>query len=147
MLETGRHQTIHGLEHLDKVINIDQKAIGRTPRSNPATYTKVFDFIRDFFAQLPESNMRGYKKGRYSFNVKGGRCEGCRGDGYIKVEMHFLADVYVPCETCRGKRFNDATLEIKIQGPFHRRCAGPVGHPGAGSFSKPSAHQVVSWTP
>jgi excinuclease ABC subunit A len=115
MLETGRHQTIHGLEHLDKVINIDQKAIGRTPRSNPATYTKVFDFIRDFFAQLPESNMRGYKKGRYSFNVKGGRCEGCNGDGYIKVEMHFLADVYVPCETCRGKRFNDATLEIKYK--------------------------------
>jgi excinuclease ABC subunit A len=116
MLETGRHQAIEGLEHLDKVINIDQKAIGRTPRSNPATYTKVFDFIRDFFARLPESNMRGYKKGRYSFNVKGGRCEGCNGDGYIKVEMHFLADVYVPCETCRGKRFNDATLEIKYKG-------------------------------
>ncbi|WP_320416513.1 excinuclease ABC subunit UvrA [Desulfosarcina sp.] len=115
MLETGRHKAIHGLEHLDKVINIDQKAIGRTPRSNPATYTKVFDFIRDFFAQLPESNMRGYKKGRYSFNVKGGRCEACNGDGYIKVEMHFLADVYVPCETCRGKRFNDATLEIKYK--------------------------------
>jgi excinuclease ABC subunit A len=97
------------------VINIDQKAIGRTPRSNPATYTKVFDHIRDFFAQLPESNMRGYKKGRYSFNVKGGRCEACHGDGYIKVEMHFLADVYVPCETCRGKRFNDATLEISYK--------------------------------
>jgi excinuclease ABC subunit A len=115
MLETGRHKAIHGLAHLDKVINIDQKAIGRTPRSNPATYTKVFDFIRDFFARLPESNMRGYKKGRYSFNVKGGRCEACHGDGYIKVEMHFLADVYVPCETCRGKRFNDATLEIRYK--------------------------------
>jgi excinuclease ABC subunit A len=115
LLETGQHKAIHGLEHLDKVINIDQKAIGRTPRSNPATYTKVFDFIRDFFAQLPESNMRGYKKGRYSFNVKGGRCEACRGDGYIKVEMHFLADVYVPCEICRGKRFNDATLEIRYK--------------------------------
>ena len=115
MLETGRHKAIHGLQHLDKVINIDQKAIGRTPRSNPATYTKVFDHIRDFFAQLPESNLRGYRKGRYSFNVKGGRCEACSGDGYIKVEMHFLADVYVPCETCRGKRFNDATLEIKYK--------------------------------
>ncbi len=116
LLETGRHKGIKGLSHLDKVINIDQKAIGRTPRSNPATYTKVFDHIRDFFAQLPESNMRGYKKGRYSFNVKGGRCESCSGDGYIKVEMHFLADVYVPCETCRGKRFNDATLEIRYKG-------------------------------
>ncbi len=114
-LEIGRHAAITGLEHLDKVINIDQKAIGRTPRSNPATYTKVFDFIRDFFARLPESNMRGYKKGRYSFNVKGGRCEACSGDGYIKVEMHFLADVYVPCEACRGKRFNDATLEIRYK--------------------------------
>ena len=115
LLETGQHKQIEGLSHLDKVINIDQKAIGRTPRSNPATYTKVFDFIRDFFAQLPESNMRGYKKGRYSFNVKGGRCEACGGDGYIKVEMHFLADVYVPCETCRGRRFNEATLEIKYK--------------------------------
>jgi excinuclease ABC subunit A len=115
LLETGRHKAIRGLTHLDKVINIDQRAIGRTPRSNPATYTKVFDHIRDFFARLPESNMRGYKKGRYSFNVKGGRCEACSGDGYIKVEMHFLADVYVPCETCKGKRFNDATLEIKYK--------------------------------
>ena len=115
LLETGRHKAIRGLVHLDKVINIDQKAIGRTPRSNPATYTKVFDHIRDFFAQLPESNMRGYKKGRYSFNVKGGRCEACHGDGFIKVEMHFLADVYVPCEACRGKRFNDATLEIRYK--------------------------------
>jgi excinuclease ABC subunit A len=115
MLETGSHGAIRGLQHLDKVISIDQKAIGRTPRSNPATYTKVFDLIRDFFARLPASNMRGYRKGRYSFNVKGGRCEACRGDGYIKVEMHFLADVYVPCETCRGKRFNDATLEIKYK--------------------------------
>ena len=115
LLETGRHTRIEGLSHLDKVINIDQKAIGRTPRSNPATYTKVFDPIRDLFAQLPASNMRGYKKGRYSFNVKGGRCEACSGDGYIKVEMHFLADVYVPCETCHGRRFNDATLEIRYK--------------------------------
>ncbi|MDA8134753.1 MAG: excinuclease ABC subunit UvrA [Desulfobacteraceae bacterium] len=111
-LSVGRHETITGLSHLDKIINIDQKPIGRTPRSNPATYTKVFDHIRDFFALLPESKARGYQKGRYSFNVKGGRCEACSGDGYIKVEMHFLADVYVPCEVCSGKRFNRATLEI-----------------------------------
>jgi len=111
-MNVGRHDKITGLSHLDKIINIDQKPIGRTPRSNPATYTKVFDHIRDFFAMLPESKARGYKKGRYSFNVKGGRCEACKGDGYIKVEMHFLADVFVPCEVCYGKRFNRATLEI-----------------------------------
>ncbi len=115
-LEVGKHRSIEGLGHLNKVINIDQKAIGRTPRSNPATYTKVFDHIRDFFSQLPEARARGYKKGRFSFNVKGGRCEACSGDGYIKVEMHFLADVYVPCETCRGKRFNDATLQVRYKG-------------------------------
>jgi len=111
-MTVGRHKKIKGLPFLDKVINIDQKPIGRTPRSNPATYTKVFDHIRDFFAMLPESKARGYKKGRYSFNVKGGRCEACKGDGYIKVEMHFLADVFVPCEICQGKRFNRATMEI-----------------------------------
>nr|WP_124331224.1 excinuclease ABC subunit UvrA [Desulfonema ishimotonii] len=115
-LEVGRHKGIQGLSHLNKVINIDQKAIGRTPRSNPATYTKVFDHIRDLFALLPESKARGYKKGRFSFNVKGGRCEACKGDGYIRVEMHFLADVYVPCETCRGRRFNDATLQVRYKG-------------------------------
>ncbi len=115
-LDVGRHGGIEGLEHLNKVINIDQKAIGRTPRSNPATYTKVFDHIRDLFALLPESKARGYRKGRFSFNVKGGRCETCRGDGFIKVEMHFLADVFVPCETCRGKRFNDATLQVAYKG-------------------------------
>jgi excinuclease ABC subunit A len=98
------------------VISIDQKAIGRTPRSNPATYTKVFDLIRDFFAQLPVARERGYKKGRFSFNVKGGRCEACRGDGFIRVEMHFLADVFVPCESCRGRRFNEATLEVTTKG-------------------------------
>ena len=114
-ITVGRHKTITGLTHLDKIINIDQKPIGRTPRSNPATYTKVFDHIRDFFAMLPESKARGYKKGRYSFNVKGGRCEACRGDGYIKVEMHFLADVFVPCEVCHGRRFNRATLEIRYR--------------------------------
>jgi excinuclease ABC subunit A len=115
ILEVGHHSTISGLTNLNKVVNIDQKAIGRTPRSNPATYTKVFDHIRDLFALLPEARLRGYKKGRFSFNVKGGRCEACRGDGYNKVEMHFLADVYVPCETCRGKRFNQATLDIRYK--------------------------------
>ncbi|MCP3875184.1 MAG: excinuclease ABC subunit UvrA [Desulfobacteraceae bacterium] len=114
-MTVGGHEKIKGLSHLDKIINIDQKPIGRTPRSNPATYTKVFDHIRDFFALLPESKARGYKKGRYSFNVKGGRCEACKGDGYIKVEMHFLADVFVPCEICNSKRFNRATLEIKYK--------------------------------
>ncbi|MCP4757600.1 MAG: excinuclease ABC subunit UvrA [Proteobacteria bacterium] len=115
-LAVGGHQTITGLSNLDKIINIDQKAIGRTPRSNPATYTKVFDLIRDLFSVLPESKTRGYKKGRFSFNVKGGRCEHCKGDGYIKVEMHFLADVFVPCEVCKGKRFNESTLEILYKG-------------------------------
>ncbi|CAD7838934.1 MAG: Excinuclease ABC subunit A [Olavius algarvensis Delta 4 endosymbiont] len=115
-IEVGRHKNVTGLASIDKVININQKAIGRTPRSNPATYTKVFDHIRDFFALLPESKARAYKKGRFSFNVKGGRCESCRGDGFLKVEMHFLADVYVPCENCHGKRFNDATLEIRYKG-------------------------------
>ncbi|HCY87367.1 MAG TPA: excinuclease ABC subunit UvrA [Desulfobacteraceae bacterium] len=114
-MSVGKHKEITGLSHINKVINIDQKPIGRTPRSNPATYTKVFDHIRDFFAMLPESQARGYKKGRYSFNVKGGRCEACKGDGYIKVEMHFLADVFVPCEVCKGKRFNKATLEIRYK--------------------------------
>ncbi|MBL6989600.1 MAG: excinuclease ABC subunit UvrA [Bacteriovoracaceae bacterium] len=115
-LEMGAHKKITGLEFIDKVINIDQKPIGRTPRSNPATYTKVFDLIRDYFAMLPEAKMLGYKKGRFSFNVKGGRCEKCKGDGFITVEMHFLADVLVPCQTCKTKRFNDATLQVLFKG-------------------------------
>lgn len=115
-LEVGEHKKILGLEYLDKVINIDQKPIGKTPRSNPATYTKLFDIIRDLFSELPESKMLGYKKGRFSFNVKGGRCENCQGDGYITVEMHFLADVMVPCDTCKTKRFNDGTLKVKFKG-------------------------------
>jgi len=114
-MSVGKHKKISGLSHINKIINIDQKPIGRTPRSNPATYTKLFDPIRDLFAMLPESQSRGYKKGRYSFNVKGGRCEACHGDGYIKVEMHFLADVFVPCDVCHGKRFNKSTLEIKYK--------------------------------
>ena len=114
--DIGKHKAIRGLEHIDKIINIDQRPIGRTPRSNPATYTKVFDLIRDFYAMLPESELRGYTKGRFSFNVKGGRCEQCEGDGVIKVEMHFLADVFVPCEACKGARFNATTCEILYKG-------------------------------
>ncbi|QSX08190.1 excinuclease ABC subunit UvrA [Alkalibacter rhizosphaerae] len=114
--KVGKHKTIEGIEHLDKVIDIDQSPIGRTPRSNPATYTGVFDHIRDLFAQTPEAKMRGYKKGRFSFNVKGGRCENCKGDGIIQIEMHFLPDVYVPCEVCKGKRYNKETLQVKYKG-------------------------------
>lgn len=114
-LKPGEHDEIKGLEHLDKVINIDQSPIGRTPRSNPATYTKLFDQIREVFAMTPEARRRGYNKGRFSFNVRGGRCEACKGDGIIKIEMHFLPDVYVPCEVCHGKRYNRETLEIKYK--------------------------------
>lgn len=112
----GQHKEIRGLEHIEKVVEIDQSPIGRTPRSNPATYTGVFDDIRDLFSQTNEAKVRGYKKGRFSFNVKGGRCEACRGDGIIKIEMHFLPDVYVPCEVCKGKRYNRETLEVKYKG-------------------------------
>ncbi|MCL6516824.1 excinuclease ABC subunit UvrA [Alicyclobacillus sp.] len=112
----GACEAIEGLEHLDKVVDIDQSPIGRTPRSNPATYTGVFDDIRDLFASTNEAKMRGYRKGRFSFNVRGGRCEACRGDGIIKIEMHFLPDVYVPCEVCKGKRYNRETLEVKYKG-------------------------------
>ena len=112
----GKHRRIEGLEQVDKVIDIDQSPIGRTPRSNPATYTGVFDLIRDLFAATPDAKARGYKKGRFSFNVKGGRCEACAGDGILKIEMHFLPDVYVPCEVCGGKRYNRETLEVKYKG-------------------------------
>ncbi|HBV86769.1 excinuclease ABC subunit UvrA [Desulfosporosinus sp.] len=112
----GAHEELKGLGHLEKVIDIDQSPIGRTPRSNPATYTGVFDFIRELFSITPEAKMRGYKQGRFSFNVKGGRCEACRGDGIIKIEMHFLPDVYVPCEVCEGKRYNRETLEVRYKG-------------------------------
>lgn len=112
----GVHASIEGVEQLDKVINIDQSPIGRTPRSNPATYTGIFDLIRDLFASTADAKARGYKKGRFSFNVKGGRCEACKGDGIIKIEMHFLPDVYVPCEICKGKRYNRETLDVKYKG-------------------------------
>ncbi len=111
----GKHKAIKGIENIDKVINIDQSPIGRTPRSNPATYTGVFDMIRDLFSETNEAKARGYKKGRFSFNVKGGRCEACKGDGIIKIEMHFLPDVYVPCEVCKGERYNRETLQVKYK--------------------------------
>ena len=112
----GKHKKIKGIENIDKIIDINQSPIGKTPRSNPATYTGVFTHIRDLFAQLPEAKLRGYGKGRFSFNVKGGRCEACNGDGIIKIEMHFLPDVYVPCDVCKGKRYNRETLEVKYKG-------------------------------
>ncbi len=112
----GKHSKIEGVEKLDKVINIDQSPIGRTPRSNPATYTGVFDMIRDLFAATPDAKAKGYKKGRFSFNIKGGRCEACSGDGILKIEMNFLPDIYVPCEVCDGKRYNRETLDVKYKG-------------------------------
>jgi excinuclease ABC subunit A len=115
-MRPGSHKRIRGLEHLDKIISVDQSPIGRTPRSNPATYIGLFDQIRDLFSKTQEARARGYKPGRFSFNVKGGRCEVCRGDGQIKIEMHFLPDVYVPCEQCHGKRYNRETLDIRFKG-------------------------------
>jgi len=115
-IKHGKFKSIKGVEYFDKIINIDQSPIGRTPRSNPATYTGLFDMIRDVFSQTPEAKVRGFKKGRFSFNVKGGRCEACSGDGIIKIEMHFLPDIYVPCEVCGGKRYNRETLEVKYKG-------------------------------
>ncbi|MCD8091249.1 MAG: excinuclease ABC subunit UvrA, partial [Clostridiales bacterium] len=114
-VKAGKVRSVTGYENLDKIINIDQSPIGRTPRSNPATYTGLFDLIRDLYAGLPEAKMRGYTKGRFSFNVKGGRCEACSGDGIMKIEMNFLPDIYVPCEICHGKRYNRETLEVKYK--------------------------------
>jgi excinuclease ABC subunit A len=112
----GKHRKLVGWEQVDKVVDIDQSPIGRTPRSNPATYTGVFDHVRKLFAQVPEARLRGYQAGRFSFNVRGGRCENCAGDGQIKIEMHFLPDVYVTCEVCKGRRYNRETLEVKYKG-------------------------------
>ena len=114
--KAGKCKAVKGLENIDKIINIDQSPIGRTPRSNPATYTGVFDIIRDLFATTNEAKIRGYQKGRFSFNVPGGRCEACQGDGVLRIEMHFLPDIYVPCEVCKGKRYNQETLEVKYKG-------------------------------
>jgi excinuclease ABC subunit A len=115
-VKPGAHRTVHGIDAFDKVIDIDQSPIGRTPRSNPATYTGLFDHIRNLYSQTPDSKTRGYKPGRFSFNVKGGRCETCKGDGTIKIEMHFLPDVYINCEVCHGRRYNKETLEVRFKG-------------------------------
>ena len=131
-----------GVDALDKVIDIDQAPIGRTPRSNPATYTGLFGFIRDLYSNLPESRVRGYKPGRYSFNVKGGRCEACQGDGLIKIEMHFLPDVYVTCEVCKGQRYNRETMEIHHKGKEHRRRVEYDGGRCRGVFRAYSLHQT-----
>ncbi len=112
----GKHERLEGVENIDKVISIDQSPIGRTPRSNPATYTKLFDGIRSLFSELPESKVRGYKPGRFSFNVRGGRCEACEGQGQLRIEMQFLPDVYVPCEVCHGARYNRETLQVRYKG-------------------------------
>jgi excinuclease ABC subunit A len=115
-IKPGEHDSVAGIDVFDKVIEIDQKPIGRTPRSNPATYTDLFTHVRELYSLTPESKVRGYKPGRFSFNVRGGRCETCKGDGQIKIEMHFLPDVYVPCETCKGARYNRETLEVRFKG-------------------------------
>ena len=114
-MKPGKHDKIKGIKNIDKIIDISQDPIGRTPRSNPATYTGVFDDIRDLFTQTPDAKERGYEKGRFSFNVKGGRCEACQGDGILRISMHFLPDVYVPCEECGGKRYNEETLQVKFK--------------------------------
>ena len=132
--QPGEHDRIEGIEHLDKIINIDQSPIGRTPRSNPGTYTGLFDEIRKLFAELPESKMRGYKPGRFSFNVHGGRCEACQGQGQLRIEMQFLPDVYVPCDVCHGARFNRETLQVQFKDIQHRRCAGYDRRPCPGGL-------------
>ena len=141
----AEHDRIEGLEHLDKVIDIDQSPIGRTPRSNPATYTGAFTPIREWFAGLPESRARGYQPGRFSFNVKGGRCEACKGDGVIKIEMHFLPDVYITCDVCKGQRYNRETLEVQFKGRSHRRCARYDRRRGRGVLRKPFRRCATSF--
>ena len=140
----GKHKKIEGIEQLDKIIDIDQSPIGRTPRSNPATYTGVFDSIRDLFAATPDAKERGYKKGRFSFNVKGGRCEACSGDGIVKIEMHFLPDVYIPCEVCNGKRYNRETLEVKYKGKTIYDVLDMTAEEALGFFENvPSIHRKI----
>ena len=143
-MRAGAHDDILGLEHVDKIIDIDQSPIGRTPRSNPATYTGLFDAIRELFSQTPEAKMRGYKPGRFSFNVKGGRCEACRGDGIIKIEMHFLPDVYVPCEVCKGARYNRETLEVHYKGKTIAQVLDMVVSDGVEFFKNiPKIHRKL----
>jgi len=140
----GKHKKIEGIEQLDKIIDIDQSPIGRTPRSNPATYTGVFDSIRDLFTATPDAKERGYKKGRFSFNVKGGRCEACSGDGIVKIEMHFLPDVYIPCEVCNGKRYNRETLEVKYKGKTIYDVLDMTVEEALGFFENvPSIHRKI----
>ena len=141
----GQHDGIDGVEHLDKIIAIDQDPIGRTPRSNPATYAGVYDDIRELFSQMPEAKVRGYKPGRFSFNVKGGRCEACQGDGLKRIEMQFLADVFVPCEVCKGKRFNRETLEVKFKGKSITEVLDMTIDEGAQLFENvPSVARVLT---
>ncbi len=137
----GAHTRIEGAQHIDKVVDIDQSPIGRTPRSNPATYTGVFTFIRALFARTPEARMRGYQPGRFSFNVKGGRCEACQGDGLVKIEMHFLPDVYVTCDVCKGKRYNRETLEVHYKGASIAAGARHDGARGARLLRRRAGHQ------
>jgi excinuclease ABC subunit A len=135
-ITAGSHRNLRGLEHVDKVVNIDQSPIGRTPRSNPGTYTGLFSHIRDLFSRTPEARMRGYKAGRFSFNVKGGRCEACQGDGIIKIEMHFLPDVYVACDVCHGHRYNRETLEIRYKGKNIKEVLEMTVNQAFGFFSR-----------
>ncbi len=137
----GLHRTIRGVEHVDKVVDVDQAPIGRTPRSNPATYTGVFDHIRRLFSQTPEAKVRGYLPGRFSFNVKGGRCEACSGDGTIRIEMHFLPDIYVPCEVCHGRPLQPRHPGGHLPGQDHRRRARHVVRGGPGVLRPPAAHR------
>ena len=140
--DPGAHASIEGLDLVDKVVQIDQSPIGRTPRSNPATYTGLFTFIRELFSMLPDARARGYKPARFSFNVKGGRCEACQGGGVIAIEMHFLPDVYVTCEQCKGRRYNRETLEIAYRGGVDRRCARPDGGPGKATAGELSTGRI-----
>ena len=145
--EPGAHGRVVGIDQIDKVIAIDQSPIGRTPRSNPATYTGVFTAIRDLFAMLPESRERGYKPGRFSFNVHGGRCEACQGDGQRRIEMNFMPDVYVQCEVCNGRRYNQETLAVKLQRPLHRRHARSDDRRRAASARQTSRRRARSCKP
>jgi excinuclease ABC subunit A len=135
-ISAGNHRDLQGLEYIDKVVNIDQSPIGRTPRSNPGTYTGLFSFIRELFSKTPDARMRGYKPGRFSFNVKGGRCEACQGDGIIKIEMHFLPDVYVACDICHGQRYNRETLEIRYKGKNIKEVLEMTVNQAFGFFSR-----------